>query len=231
MKTKVCSKCKVEKHLLDFHKDKYTKDKRTTVCKQCRNDYRNFLRKTLKGFLQNIYTHQKETSKRRGHCSPLYTFKEFSQWFVLQKNWENLWLRYQASGYDRNLAPSVDRLDDNKGYSFDNIRLITAYENAMKQINKNKKPVNKYDTQGRYIQTFESIVQAAKEPSIKTSSTTIIGACNGKYRHAGGCQWRYLSSEFPKNKNISPIRKKSAIPNNASLEDVEQALKVIKEGE
>ena len=206
MKTKICKICGIEKPLSEFHKDKNIKDGHTNYCKECRSKQNKKYKKSLKGFLKGIYNHQKETSKRRRHHFPLYSFETLCKWFVLQPNWEDLWLKYQASNYDRNLAPSVDRLNDNKGYSLDNIQLITAYENAMKQINKSKKLVNCYTLKGKYIITYESITEASKVLHI--GGTNIISTCLGKYRYAGNYQWRFLSDEFPKNKDILPMREK-----------------------
>ena len=36
---KTCSKCKLEKELLDFHKNKNSKDGFCEKCKKCKNDY------------------------------------------------------------------------------------------------------------------------------------------------------------------------------------------------
>jgi len=55
MKSKKCNKCGHTKPLEEFHKDKNCKGGRTTICKLCRNTQGNIYRKTLKGFLKNIY--------------------------------------------------------------------------------------------------------------------------------------------------------------------------------
>ena len=38
METKVCSKCKVEKQVCEFYKDKQKKDGLTSTCKICKNN-------------------------------------------------------------------------------------------------------------------------------------------------------------------------------------------------
>jgi len=206
MDTKVCNNCKIEKPLSEFHRDKYTRDGYTTICKKCRNTQGKEYKKTLQGLLKTIYRHQHETSEKRGHPPPTYTFEELCQWFVLQPNWEDLYYKWQASGYDRKLIPSVDRIDDSKGYSLNNIQLITAYENIMKQVNKLKIKVNQYDLNGNYIKTWESMSEAYIKLGIGT--TNIKKACEGKYRYAGGYQWRY-TNDYPPYKNIEPIKKRT----------------------
>ena len=44
----------------------------------------------------------------------------------------DLFLKWQSSNYKRNLAPSIDRKDDTKGYSFENITVMTWKENDKK---------------------------------------------------------------------------------------------------
>ncbi|HAI41575.1 MAG TPA: hypothetical protein DCM40_27410, partial [Maribacter sp.] len=39
MKTKKCTKCKIEKPLTEFHKDKYRKDGHSPRCKTCKAQY------------------------------------------------------------------------------------------------------------------------------------------------------------------------------------------------
>lgn len=38
--TKICTKCETEKPLIDFHKDKNKKDGHSSLCKDCKNNYR-----------------------------------------------------------------------------------------------------------------------------------------------------------------------------------------------
>lgn len=45
METKVCSKCKEEKKVSDFEKDRLRKSGLTSACKKCRNFYRQKWRK------------------------------------------------------------------------------------------------------------------------------------------------------------------------------------------
>jgi len=45
MNTKICTKCKEEKHLSEFSKDRAKKSGRTSQCKKCKNDYMKLFRK------------------------------------------------------------------------------------------------------------------------------------------------------------------------------------------
>jgi hypothetical protein len=203
MKTKICLKCKVEKPVSEFYSCKSRLDGLQSYCKVCSNDRKREYYRTLNGLVHRIYEHQKISSKKRGHRPPAYNFKALYDWFTNQPNYKELYNNWKNSNYDKDLRPSVDRLDDNKGYSLDNIRLITWYENRKKEQEKKKKQVNQYDLEGNYIKTFDSITDAAK--NVNNVVGNIFAACNNT-RQATDYQWRYLSDEFPVGKDISPVK-------------------------
>ncbi len=87
---------------------------------------------TEKGVLRVIYKTQKSSSKRRGHgCIP-YSKSELSEW-LYSNSFKPLYDKWIESGKKKDLKPSVDRIDDFKGYSFDNIKLGTWAENRQHQ--------------------------------------------------------------------------------------------------
>ncbi|MBN1181806.1 MAG: hypothetical protein JXB49_05920 [Bacteroidales bacterium] len=59
---------------------------------------------------------------------------------------------------------------------------------SVKQWKKPKVPVNQYDFDGHYIETYESMWEASKETGATASS--ISACCKGKYKSAGGFMWR-----------------------------------------
>lgn len=93
--------------------------------------------KTRSGFLMRCYRNMKSRisgiQSRKHH---LYIGKfllkkaDFYEWankdtkfFILFKEWE-------ASGYNRKLTPSVDRIDSKKGYHTTNMEWVTHSENS-----------------------------------------------------------------------------------------------------
>jgi len=70
MKTKICTKCKKEKFLSDFNKDKKSKDKLSCQCKKCLNAYNRLY------YRKNIDKKRKYDKGRR---------QENKQWFVNYK--------------------------------------------------------------------------------------------------------------------------------------------------
>jgi hypothetical protein len=202
MKTKICSICGLEKPVSEFA---FSQGRPKSYCKLCDNERNRLYRRTLSGHLHKIYNNQKRSSIQRGHSQPTYTFDELKEWFISQPNWEDLWLKWENSNYTTQLAPSIDRLDESKGYSLDNIRLVTWYENCKKEHHRQGKKVNQYDLDGNYLRTFDSITDALKALNKSTRDSHITLSCKGEQNHTFGYQWRYLSEEFPLGKNISPL--------------------------
>lgn len=87
-----------------------------------------------KGLTSRIYNNQKLSCKKRNHEPPNYSLEEFREWFFDQENFNKIYDSWVISGFSKELVPSVDRLDDSKSYSFDNIRLVTWKENYNKQM-------------------------------------------------------------------------------------------------
>ncbi len=86
-------------------------------------------RRTKTGLVTQIYKDQRHNSKRRGHSMPEYTRLDLQAWLFEQELFHMLHKDWVESGYDRMLVPSVDRIDDEVHYRFDNIQLMTWQEN------------------------------------------------------------------------------------------------------
>jgi len=56
--------------------------------------------------------------------------KEFYNWAITHPEYKKLFSAYVASGYNRKLAPSIDRVDSTKGYFLENMRWLTHSENS-----------------------------------------------------------------------------------------------------
>jgi hypothetical protein len=218
-KTKVCRKCGKEKPVSEFYKQKIRKDGLYPFCKSCARKEQQRYKHSLNGTIHRIYNSQKRSSKKRGHKPPAYTFDELANWIIHQPNFKKLWKAWKNSGYKKDLTLSVDRLDNSKGYSFDNIRLVSWYENNYKGWQDQKQKVNQYDLDGNYIRTFDSIAEAAEY--MGKSYTPIINACAHRYKTAYNYQWRYLSEEPTKTnigKIIKRVRKvKATLPSGEEL--------------
>lgn len=194
---KKCSKCKHKKEEFYFYKKKASKDGLATQCKSCSDlDVTRIIR-TKTGLVSQIYTSQKHSSKKRNHAPPTYTKEEFEEWLFSQPNFKTIYDNWVASGYEKDLKPSVDRPDDYKGYSFDNIQLMTWKEN--REIFKNKIKNGEISISSKQVVQiisdeeeviFYSIKNAERNTGIYNNN--ISSVCQGKRKTAGGFKWKYL---------------------------------------
>ena len=154
MEEKHCRFCGKTKLLKDFSKCSRSKDGLKSRCKTCEKDWRrkHYLnhkaeiqaktkayrleRKTnLKKFVMVLYTHMRrrihdDPQKYQGSCTK-EIFYEFAlkdkKLKVLYKNWID-------SGWRRDLTPSIDRINNRRGYSLDNMQFLTFRQNALKGV-------------------------------------------------------------------------------------------------
>jgi hypothetical protein len=94
--------------------------------------------RSRKGFLTRGYGRMKErTTNPEYHKAHLYFGKglmskeEFMRWAEQSKDSFNiLFEAYEQSGFELRLAPSIDRIDPDKGYTLGNVRWVTQSENS-----------------------------------------------------------------------------------------------------
>jgi len=122
-------KCGKYKAISEFYMNG---DRRASQCKECIKKQVMDRARTRLGLAGVIYARQHTFSKKRGHPPPNYTLKEFRLWLFDCLLFEELYLAWVKSGYDKMTIPSVDRLDDSKPYSLDNIQIMTWRENKQK---------------------------------------------------------------------------------------------------
>lgn len=164
--------------------------------------------KTTKGLITQIYGGQRASSKTRSHAPPTYSKKELRQWLFNQSLFHSLFYDWEESGYESLLKPSVDRIDDYKGYSIDNIQLMTWGKNKAKGHsdkknglnNKDNKAVMQFAKSGEFINEYYSASQASRETGI--ASIEISSVCRKTKESAGGFIWEFISLVT----NIEPVK-------------------------
>jgi len=188
--------------LSEYYKHKQMFDGHLNICKECKKKYekdtKNYIKyeKTEKGVIRVIYKTQKSNSKRRKHIPPNYSKEELKEW-LYANGFKAFFDEWVASGYEKRMKPSCDRLDDYKGYSLSRLRLVTWGENKDKQTEdillarstsgEKCKAVHKLSLDGSFIAEYVSCSEAARQTKI----SNIDSVCNGKRKTAGGFKWKY----------------------------------------
>ena len=191
--TKVCTRCNKRQPLTQFNKSSKYKSGIMPTCRDCRKEYYRH----PKGLSYTLHYRQIQSSKIRSYGPPAYSKDELYEWLQEHPDFMRIYKRWVRSGYKRKMAVSIDRLDDYKGYSFDNIRLTTWSDNKKKADrdsklginNKRSCKVSAYDKKtGAYKGTWYSQSEAARQLGLDQPS---ISACIlGKIKTSGGYIWK-----------------------------------------
>ncbi len=128
-------------------------------------------------YAKRKFSEIKSRVKTKGFEPEKISINEFLNWIMNGNNYESIYINYINSKKSRSLAPSIDRLDDYKTYSLDNIRLTIWKENKDKYnsdrlIGKNtkqSKPITSIDEKGEKTY-YHSTHFASQKTGISRSS-------------------------------------------------------------
>jgi hypothetical protein len=177
-----------------------------------KNDYmvefRQRNKRTQEGWLTKVYGRMRKSAKDRGMPMPTFTKKELWGWIDKAK-FNSLFEAWCESGCKKQLVPSINRIDDYKSYTLDNIELITWAENNKKGRGSIKtwelahsklgdtakamfsKPVAKADLDGTVLCIYPSVREAARQNNADAS--TISKVCRGEKHTHHKHKWTYLN--------------------------------------
>lgn len=154
-------------------------------------------RKSLNGLITTMYSSMRGNSRKRNMELPLYSKEEFRDWLLSQCNFNYIITEWEKDNYSKNLKPSVDRIDDYKGYEFYNIRLSTWIENKNKGHKDRRLGINnKRNTHVTQLDKFTNSIIAEYHSMMEAQRNTGILAGNiynviiGKSKTAGGFKWQ-----------------------------------------
>lgn len=80
--------------------------------------------KTAEGLAASLGNQMKASSKRRGFDTPSWNTKIFRQWLFSQDSFDSLFNTWSKSGHLTMFKPTIKRIDTNKGYHLDNMRVV-----------------------------------------------------------------------------------------------------------
>lgn len=119
-------------------KPSYYRKKNNERYAERREQYKELAReyyRSQEGYKGTLYKNICQRVRRNPSRELTFTKKEFLKFIEELGNgnvYFQLWSGWQANGYKKKYAPSVDRKDNSKGYSLDNIQLITHGDNSFK---------------------------------------------------------------------------------------------------
>ena len=113
------------------------------AAKESKSNYRSKHRKLLMTefdivrFAKNMYRHRAEITRKRKDSwvtgDELISKEAFIEFCKDNKDEiRELWENWKANNYNRQLSPSLDRIDNNKGYVAGNLQFLTLRANQQK---------------------------------------------------------------------------------------------------
>jgi hypothetical protein len=103
--------------------------------------------------------------------------------FITEEELKELWFRDKAYEMKR---PSIDRINNNGNYIYDNCQFIELAKNSSKN---KKKPILQCNDEGIIIKIYPSLSEASRE--INRSIGSLCLCLQGKRKHVAGYKWCY----------------------------------------
>lgn len=197
---KLCPICKVSKPLDEFHNSKSSKDGRFPYCKICASEKsKKWMRehKEQRKKYQKEYEQYKKENfpelfildgiKQRCNNPNNKRFKNYGlrgiQCLITTEEIKQLMVRDNYWSFNK---PSIDRIDNDGDYTFNNCRFIEFNENSGKD---KRRPIFQYDLEGNFIKEFISTIDAERQTGF--SHKCIGRVALGKRKASYGYIWKY----------------------------------------
>lgn len=142
-------------------------------CQNCWHKYKRRYNRNF--FLRTRYTELKQRCINPNKSYSKYYFgleycslKEFLDKFKKDINFLKLFKQWQKTNFKYKLCPSIDRIDNSKGYLINNLQFITHSENSTKDQKTLK--IEVYNKSGEFISEHASLNDAVRYYNVQQSN-------------------------------------------------------------
>ena len=170
--------------------------KAKNMCQNCWHKYKrkhdlNFLLRTryteIKQRCQNPNNSQAKIYNGKMIC----TLQEFLDKFLTDTQMLKVFKLWQESNFIPKLAPSIDRIDNKKDYTIDNIQCLPHGLNCEKD--QKKLLIDVYDRHGNFLSNHKSLNDAVRQYNVQQSNAWKV--LNGQRNHTKGYIFRNAEDE------------------------------------
>jgi hypothetical protein len=152
------------------------------LCKKCYKHFHHLKNKTnLEYMIRQRYHDMTTRSKKRGW--KICTFEDFKDFALQSEEFKKLREAWINSDFDRKLVPSVDRIDNDRGYTIDNIQFLNLSENVKKGHIEAPKCKKVLLVKGNEVLYFDSQIEASRYLGV--SKETVCRALKNNGRVQG----------------------------------------------
>jgi len=132
---------------------------------------------------RTTFNHIKQRCNNKKHKDFKYYGGRGIKCLITVDELKKLWIMDKAYLMKR---PSIDRKENDGDYTFNNCQYIELAKNTIKAHNKK---IMQYNTKGKFIKKYNSIIEASI--CLKTTPGNIISVLKGRTCLAKGYDWRY----------------------------------------